>query len=70
MTGIAYLQTITDWGYMALFVDLKSRKVVGRKLCNRLTTLLVDSISIRRSRMEPIEIHKSPQRARLSLHQQ
>ena len=41
VADITYLPTLTGWVYLAVVIDLFSRKVVGWEMSNRLTTPLV-----------------------------
>lgn len=41
VADITYLPTLTGWVYLAVVIDLFSRKVVGWQMSNRLTTPLV-----------------------------
>lgn len=41
VADITYLPTLAGWAYLAVVIDLFSRKVVGWKMSNRLTTPLV-----------------------------
>ena len=41
VADITYLPTLAGWGYLAVVIDLFSRKVVGWKMSDRLTTPLV-----------------------------
>ncbi len=43
MADITYLPTLDGWGYLAVVIDLFSRKVVGWEMSDRITTPLVTS---------------------------
>ena len=63
VADITYLPTLTGWVYLAVVIDLFSRKVVGWKMGDRLTTPLVtgalkNAIEIRKPKTQGL-IHHS-----------
>lgn len=62
VADITYLPTLTGWVYLAVVIDLFSRKVVGWKMSDRLTTPLVtgalkNAIEVRRPETEDLVHH-------------
>ena len=50
VADITYLPTLTGWVYLAVVIDLFSRKVVGWEMSNRLTTTACHRCSQKRNR--------------------